>query len=132
MNKPALILINLGTPNSPSYFNVFKYLYEFLMDPRVIDIPLFFRFFLVTLIICPFRSFTSSKIYKKLWDLSAGESPLLKNTKELTLKLNQAQDRYNVFFAMRYQNPSIKLILSEIKKTNSFNFGNNNSCSYYS
>ena len=118
MNKPALLLINLGTPNSPSYFNVFKYLHEFLMDARVIDIPAFFRFFLVTLIICPFRSFISSKIYKKLWDLSGGESPLLKNTKELAIKLNQTQDQYNVFFAMRYQNPSIKLILNEIKKTN--------------
>ena len=88
------------------------------MDGRVIDIPYIFRFFLVTLIICPIRSFSSGKIYKKLWDLSGGVSPLLKNTEELTNKLNQKQEEYNVFYAMRYQKPSIQQALSEIKKTN--------------
>ncbi|MDB9860337.1 ferrochelatase [Gammaproteobacteria bacterium] len=118
MNKPALLIVNLGTPDSPSYFNVFKYLREFLMDGRVIDIPAFFRFILVTLIICPLRSFSSGKIYKQLWDLSGGESPLLKNTRELTNKLNEAQEKFNVFYAMRYQTPSIKNTLAHIQKTN--------------
>ena len=118
MNKPALLLINLGTPDSPSYLDVFKYLREFLMDGRVIDIPSFFRFILVTVIICPIRSFASSKIYKELWDLSGGVSPLLKNTEELTKKLNSNQNKYNVHFAMRYQKPSIKKALEAIKKTN--------------
>ena len=118
MNKPALLLVNLGTPDSPSYFDVFKYLREFLMDGGVIDVPAFFRFILVTLIICPFRSFSSGKIYKQLWDLSDGESPLLKNTRELTNKLNQTQEKYNVFYAMRYQTPSIKNVLCEIQKSN--------------
>ena len=118
MNKPALLIVNLGTPDSPSYYDVFKYLREFLMDGRVIDVPAFFRFILVTLIICPFRSFSSGKIYKQLWNLSDGESPLLKNTRELTNQLNKAQEKFNVFYAMRYQTPSIKNILSEIKKTN--------------
>ena len=118
MNKPALLLINLGTPDSPSYLDVFKYLREFLMDGRVIDIPSFFRFILVTLIICPIRSFASSKIYRELWDLSGGVSPLLKNTEELTKKLNSNQNKYNVHFAMRYQKPSIKKALEAIKETN--------------
>ncbi|MDB4253384.1 ferrochelatase [Gammaproteobacteria bacterium] len=118
MNKPALLIVNLGTPDSPSYFDVFKYLREFLMDGRVIDIPAFFRFILVTLIICPLRSFSSGKIYKQLWDLSGGESPLLKNTRELTIKLNEAQEKFNVFYAMRYQTPSIKNTLADIQKTN--------------
>ena len=118
MNKPAILLINLGTPDSPSYFDVFKYLREFLMDGRVIDIPYIFRFLLVTLIICPIRSFSSGKVYKKLWDLSGGVSPLLKNTEELTKKLNQKQEKYNVFYAMRYQKPSIQQALNEIKETN--------------
>ena len=118
MNKPALLLINLGTPDSPSYFDVFKYLREFLMDGSVIDIPYIFRFLLVTLIICPIRSFSSGKVYKKLWDLSGGVSPLLKNTEELTKKLNQKQEKYNVFYAMRYQKPSIQQALNEIKEAN--------------
>jgi len=118
MNKPALLLINLGTPNSTSYFDVFKYLREFLMDGRVIDVPYFLRFILVTLIICPIRSYSSGKIYKKLWNLSDGVSPLLKNTKELTNKLNQKQNKYNVFYAMRYQKPSIQEALDKIKLSN--------------
>ena len=118
MNKPALLLVNLGTPDSPSYFHVFKYLREFLMDGRVIDVPAFFRFILVTLIICPLRSYSSGKIYKQLWDLSGGESPLLKNTRELALKVDAAQDRFNVFYAMRYQTPSIKNTLKLIQATN--------------
>lgn len=118
MNKPALLLINLGTPNSTSYFDVFKYLREFLMDGRVIDVPYFLRFILVTLIICPIRSFSSGKIYKKLWNLSDGVSPLLKNTEELTNKLNQKQNKYNVFYAMRYQKPSIQAALDKIKLSN--------------
>ena len=118
MNKPAVLLINLGTPDSPSYLDVFKYLREFLMDGRVIDVPSFFRFILVTLIICPIRSFASSKIYKELWDLSGGVSPLLKNTEELTKKLNSKQNKYDVHFAMRYQKPSIKKALEAIKKSN--------------
>jgi len=118
MNKPALLLVNLGTPDSPSYFHVFKYLREFLMDGRVIDVPAFFRFILVTLIICPLRSFSSGKIYKQLWDLSEGESPLLKNTRELAHKVDAAQDKFNVFYAMRYQTPSIKNTLKIIQETN--------------
>ena len=88
------------------------------MDGRVIDVPSFFRFILVTLIICPIRSFASSKIYKELWDLSGGVSPLLKNTEELTKKLNSKQNKYDVHFAMRYQKPSIKKALEAIKKSN--------------
>ena len=118
MNKPALLLINLGTPNSTSYFDVFRYLREFLMDGRVIDVPYFLRFILVTLIICPIRSFSSGKIYKKLWNLSDGVSPLLKNTEELTNKLNQKQNKYTVFYAMRYQKPSIQEALDKIKLSN--------------
>jgi ferrochelatase len=88
------------------------------MDARVIDVPYILRFLLVSLVICPFRSFSSSKIYKKLWNLSGGVSPLLKNTTELTEKLNQRQDKYNVYYAMRYQKPSIQHALDLIKKTN--------------
>ena len=118
MNKPALLLINLGTPDSPSYLDVFKYLREFLMDGRVIDVPYLLRFILVTLIICPLRSYSSGKIYKKLWDLSGGVSPLLKNTQELTNKLNLKQDKYNVYYAMRYQKPSIQQTLKQIIQSN--------------
>jgi len=62
--KPTVgvLLINLGTPDSPSVGDVRKYLFEFLNDPRVIDIPAIARFFLVNFIIVPFRAPKSVKI----------------------------------------------------------------------
>ena len=66
--KKALLLVNLGTPDKPTYFSVFRYLRQFLMDGRVININPFLRFILVNFIICPTRSFSSTKVYKEVWD----------------------------------------------------------------
>ena len=73
--KTGVILINLGTPDSPSTADVRKYLREFLMDKRVIDIPYWKRSLLVNGIIAPFRAPKSAKEYKKAWT-STG-SPLM-------------------------------------------------------
>ena len=51
--KKGLLLINLGTPDDPGYLSVFKYLRQFLMDPKVITVPYILRFILVSLIIVP-------------------------------------------------------------------------------
>jgi hypothetical protein len=59
--KKALLIVNLGTPDKPTYFSVFKYLRQFLMDGRVININPILRFILVNFIICPTRSFSSKK-----------------------------------------------------------------------
>ena len=115
--KKALLIVNLGTPDKPTYFSVFKYLRQFLMDSRVININPILRFFLVNFIICPTRSFSSSKVYKQVWDSDTG-SPLLYNTKQLSDKLSKKLDEYDVHFAMRYQNPSIEDTLEEILKKN--------------
>ncbi len=56
MSKTCVLLINLGTPDSPSTKDVRSYLREFLMDRRVIDIPFIQRFFLINCIIAPFRA----------------------------------------------------------------------------
>ena len=71
----GVLLINLGTPDSPSVKDVRKYLFEFLNDPRVIDFPAIARFFLVNFIIVPFRAPKSAKIYKNLWTKDG--SPIL-------------------------------------------------------
>lgn len=118
MSHRAVLLVNLGTPNKPTYFSVFKYLREFLSDPRVIDYPWFFRFILVNLIICPIRSFSSSKIYKDLFNKFSGQSPLKLFTQELTARLNQEVSNDRFYFAMRYQNPSIESVVKEILATN--------------
>ena len=113
----SLLLINLGTPDKPTYFSVFKYLRQFLMDGRVININPILRYILVNFIICPTRSFSSTKIYKEVWDSKTG-SPLLHNTKELTKKIKSRLHEYDVHFAMRYQNPSIEKVIDDILKKN--------------
>ena len=115
--KKALLIVNLGTPDKPTYLSVFKYLRQFLMDGRVININPILRFFLVNFIICPTRSFSSTKVYKEVWDSDTG-SPLLHNTKKLTEKLSNKLNNYDVHFAMRYQNPSIENTLEKILKRN--------------
>jgi protoporphyrin/coproporphyrin ferrochelatase len=113
-NKTAVLLINLGTPDSPSVGHVRSYLSQFLNDPRVIDIPWLLRKILVNLIIVPFRAPKSAKLYRKLW--TANGSPLLhysRRVKELLQKdLGQG---YEVYLAMRYKNPSIPDVLEEIR-----------------
>ncbi len=113
----SLLLINLGTPDKPTYFSVFKYLRQFLMDGRVININPILRYILVNFIICPIRSFSSTKIYKEVWDSKTG-SPLLHNTKELAKKIKSRLPEYDVHFAMRYQNPSIEKALDDILSKN--------------
>ena len=115
--KKALLLVNLGTPDNPTYLSVFKYLRQFLMDGRVININPFLRFVLVNLIICPTRSFSSTKVYKEVWDKNTG-SPLLHNTTKLSEKLGNKLEDYDVYYAMRYQNPSIESVINNILETN--------------
>ncbi len=115
--KHAILLVNLGTPDSPSTKDVRKYLFEFLNDPRVIDIPWLTRKLLVNLIIVPFRAPKSAKIYKQLWTDKG--SPLLYYSESLRDKLQkELPQNYQVELAMRYQNPSIEEALLKIKKQN--------------
>ena len=116
--KKAVLIINLGSPDQPTIFSVWKFLKEFLNDGRVIDIPSIIRFFLVNFIIIPLRVKNSTKEYKKLWKLF-GSSPLIYYTDKLTSKLNEKSNgQYDFFYAMRYQNPSIKSVLNNIYEKN--------------
>jgi ferrochelatase len=113
--KEAILLINLGTPDAPTPSKVGKYLTEFLNDKRVIDVNPILRFILVNLIIVPTRSFKSSKLYQKIWTKEG--SPLLLNTLALKEKLQlNAGNNYIVEMAMRYQQPSIKMALENLRK----------------
>lgn len=105
--KTGVLLINLGTPDSPSVPDVRKYLREFLMDRRVIDIPYLNRFLLINFIIAPFRAPKSSKVYKELWTEKG--SPLLCYGEDIKKMLQEALgDNYIVSLGMRYQSPSIR------------------------
>ena len=98
MKKTAVVLVQLGTPDSPKVSDVRRYLSEFLNDPRVIDIPWLLRKMLVNLIIVPFRAPKSAKIYKELWDMSKGISPLMTHTQNLQKKLEQRFSNDSVEF----------------------------------
>jgi len=67
MKKTAVLLVNLGSPDNPYPGAVYRYLTQFLNDPRVIDINAIGRSILVNGIIVPFRHRKSSKIYQELW-----------------------------------------------------------------
>ena len=120
MKKTGVLLIQLGTPNSPSTTDVRRYLSEFLNDPRVIDLPWLGRKLLVNGIIVPFRAPKSAKVYKELWELGNGVSPLLTHTETITNKLKTTFENENVTieFAMRYQNPSLEVVLDRMHKAN--------------
>jgi ferrochelatase len=111
----GVLLVNLGTPDSPSTPDVRKYLREFLNDPRVIDIAPISRWLLVNLIIVPFRSPKSAKLYSKIWRKD-GVSPLLfYSIKQLELLRKNLGKDFKVELAMRYQSPSINEALEKFK-----------------
>lgn len=113
--KTGVLLINLGTPDSPKTADVRKYLGQFLNDPRVIDINPIERFILVNGIIVPFRSSKSAKLYEKIWTKEG--SPLLINSirqKELLQK--ELGHQFVVELGMRYQSPSIESALNKLRE----------------
>lgn len=112
--KTTVLLLNLGTPKSPSVSNVRTYLFEFLNDRRVIDIPWLLRKILVNLIIVPFRAKGSSKIYKQLWT-KEGSPLMIYGEKVKTLLQKELDENYTVELAMRYQEPSMKKVLEKIR-----------------
>lgn len=113
----GVLLVNLGTPDSPQVPDVRKYLKEFLLDERVIDIPALSRNLLVRGIIAPFRAPKSAKSYKAIWTNEG--SPLLVNSMRQAEKLTTALGSgYAVELAMRYQQPSIEDGLNALFKKN--------------
>ena len=113
----AVLLINLGTPDSPSTRDVRSYLRQFLNDPRVVDLPAPLRWALVNLIIVPFRAPKSAKIYQQLWT-DQGSPILLHGQRVKSLLQQRLGEGYTVELAMRYKNPSIPDTLERLRKTN--------------
>jgi len=112
--KTGILLINLGTPGSPSTADVRRYLREFLNDPRVIDIAPLSRLLLVNLIIVPFRAPKSAKLYQSVWTKEG--SPLTVNSLALKKELQNALGNgYVVALGMRYQQPSLESALEELR-----------------
>jgi len=113
MGKKGVLLVNLGTPDAPTRGAVYRYLKEFLLDPRVIDIPTVQRNLLVRGLIAPFRSKSASKLYEELWTEEG--SPLKVYGYELKEMLQEEMgDAYFVDLAMRYQSPSMESVLTNM------------------
>ncbi len=105
MNKKGIILMNLGSPESTKVSDVRKYLNEFLMDERVIDIPYLLRALLVRGIIVPFRAPKSAKAYRSIWTDEG--SPLMVISDQLRSALQEHIEE-PVALAMRYGSPTPK------------------------
>ena len=115
--KTGILLVNLGTPDSPSIRDVRKYLTEFLNDPYIIDIPLLKRFFLVNFIIVPFRAPKTTRLYKEIWTDKG--SPILMHGIDVKEKLQEELgEDYIVELGMRYQHPDLKSALEKLKAEN--------------
>lgn len=113
MAKRGIVLVNLGSPDSTEVSDVRRYLREFLMDERVIDVPYLLRTFLVKGIIVPFRAPKSAEAYKSIWWKEG--SPLIVLTKQLQAAVQQHFDA-PVEIAMRYGNPSPKAAYDALLK----------------
>jgi ferrochelatase len=109
--KKGILLVNLGSPDSPSVPDVRRYLREFLMDGRVLDVNWLARFCIVHFAILPSRPKQSAEAYHKIW--TPAGSPLIVTSKNVQAKL-QARVDIPVELAMRYQNPSIPEVLRRV------------------
>ena len=116
--KTGVLIINLGTPNSTSWWDIRKYLKEFLSDRRVIEVNPVVWQIILNLFILTFRPSKTAHAYKKIWRKETNESPLLFFTRSQATKLSDkiANEKIIVDFAMRYGRPSIKSRLNKLKE----------------
>jgi protoporphyrin/coproporphyrin ferrochelatase len=107
----AILLMNLGSPDSTSVKDLKTYLTEFLMDERVIDMPYWKRALVVKGLIVPFRASRSAKAYQSIWTEEG--SPLITLTKQLQAAVQKNFDE-PVEINMRYGNPSTQDVLRKL------------------
>ncbi len=115
--KTGVLIINLGTPDSTSWWDIRKYLKEFLSDRRVIEVNPFVWQIILNLFILTFRPSKTAHAYKKIWFRKTNESPLLYYTRNQSKKLKKKFTSRDIIidFAMRYGNPSINSKLYKLK-----------------
>lgn len=110
----GVLLINLGTPNSPKPADVHAYLKQFLNDPRVIDLPKPIRYMLINWFIIPSRYKKTARAYQQIW--TPAGSPLLANSTALITTLaTELGPTFQIELGMRYSNPSIQSAMDKLK-----------------
>ena len=113
MANRGILLVNLGSPDSPSVSDVRRYLNEFLMDKYVIDLPWFVRRLIVSLFVLPSRPAKSAKAYQSIW--TEDGSPLVQISKAFAQQI-QSHTNMPVELAMRYGKPDLKTALINLNK----------------
>ena len=108
--KTGVLIINLGTPDSTSWFDIRKYLKEFLSDRRVIEVNPIVWQIILNVFILTFRPSKTAKAYKEIWMKDKNISPLLYYTQKQAEKLSSTMSEKDLIidYAMRYGNPSIR------------------------
>ena len=116
--KTGVLLINLGTPDSTSWWDIRKYLKEFLSDRRVIEVNPIIWQIILNCFILTFRPSKTAKAYKEIWMKNENMSPLRYYTMMQTQKLSEKLKTNNIIvdFAMRYGSPSINGKIKELKE----------------
>ena len=117
--KTGVLLANLGTPDSYTYWPMRRYLSQFLSDKRVIDYPSWKWQPILQAIILSKRPFSSGEAYKSIWNHDIDESPLLTITKAQTARIEaEMRDAFGndviVDYCMRYGNPSTESKVREM------------------
>ena len=116
--KIGILLANLGTPDSPTPKSISRYLWQFLTDPRVVDLPRCKWYPLLKAIILPLRSKRIAKNYQAIWTEQG--SPLLAISLQQKDALQDYLDKQNidtqVEIAMTYGNPSIQSAVKNLLK----------------
>ena len=115
--KTGILLVNLGTPDSTSWFDIRKYLKEFLSDRRVIEVNPIVWQIILNLFILTFRPSKTAKAYREIWMEKENMSPLRYYTQKQTQKLREiiTNPKTEIEFAMRYGNPSIKSVMNKLQ-----------------
>jgi ferrochelatase len=113
MASPAVLLIQLGTPDEPTTPALRRYLRQFLNDPRVIEKPRWQWWFILNLFILPTRPAQSAAKYRRIWDPQTG-SPLLHLTRRQADLLQETFGHVPVRFGMQVGNPSVALVIDEL------------------
>ena len=109
----GILLIQLGTPDAPTYRGLFPYLRQFLSDRRVIEVPQLIWKPLLYLRILPFRSGESAAKYRRIWDDKTG-SPLMHYTQRQTQLVQEQFPGVPVRFGMMVGNPSVGSVVNEM------------------
>lgn len=110
---PAILLVQLGTPDAPTAAALRPYLRQFLGDPRVIEVPRWKWSIILNLFILPFRPKQSAEKYARIWDPVTG-SPLLHWTVRQTELLQSRFSNHDVRFGMQVGNPSVKSVVDDL------------------